>query len=431
MSGQPPQARPPWRRKLLLALALLPVWCGVAELGYRVVQRVRGNPYDAASARAEVERTVGDLTQIVHRPDPDTELDEATREFFAVWHAQPYYGFEDEAQPTQIAHMTRRAADPAELRVLVLGGSVAWLMEPAGTQRLAELIEADPRCAGRRVVFDVQARPAFKQPQQVMQLAYLLQLGVRPDVVLSIDGFNEAAFGYSNVYAGVNPVYPDAGIFGHVVSHEPADRETIDLVIRLRAAQERGVVIGRMALRWGLMHSAVLAHGVRAMLWRAVREANLVRGEYSDRLLVRATGRELSGPPFAGGRAAEIASIVTNWREASLSMHAICESRGIAFVHVLQPTLFDSGSKPLTEEEIQAAGHNLFFENGSREVYPSLRAGGPALRERGIAFLDASLVFAEHPETLYYDHCHFGERGQRIFAEAIAPVVLAELAAGR
>ena len=43
----------------------------------------------------------------------------------------------------------------------------------------------------------------------------------------------------------------------------------------------------------------------------------------------------------------------------------------------------------------------------------------------GIEFLDASRVFQDVEETLYYDPCHFNEEGNLILAEAIAPAFLA------
>ncbi|MEO0653147.1 MAG: hypothetical protein AAFZ65_20895 [Planctomycetota bacterium] len=56
---------------------------------------------------------------------------------------------------------------------------------------------------------------------------------------------------------------------------------------------------------------------------------------------------------------------------------------------------------------------------GVVEGYPRLREAGAALAAEGIAFFDASRVFAEVQETLYFDSCHFDARGNQILAQAI------------
>ena len=56
----------------------------------------------------------------------------------------------------------------------------------------AELAK-DSRFAGKELVFVNLALGGYKQPQQLMTLAYLLSLGAEFDVILNIDGFNEVA----------------------------------------------------------------------------------------------------------------------------------------------------------------------------------------------------------------------------------------------
>ena len=53
-------------------------------------------------------------------------------------------------------------------------------------------------------------------------------------------------------------------------------------------------------------------------------------------------------PKVAGG----VLAIRSNDEHmASLAEHHLCEPRGILYLHVLQPTLHDPGSKPITPEE--------------------------------------------------------------------------------
>ena len=53
--------------------------------------------------------------------------------------------------------------------------------------------------------------------------------------------------------------------------------------------------------------------------------------------------------------------------------------------------------------------------------YPRLVDAGEALRRLGVAFLDASTVFAKVDEPLYIDSCcHFNFEGNRILARQVA-----------
>jgi len=65
-----------------------------------------------------------------------------------------------------------------------------------------------------------------------------------------------------------------------------------------------------------------------------------------------------------------------------------------------------------------------------QKLYPRMREAGERLAGREIAFFDASGVLREPPEAVYTDVCHFGEHGNEILADAIAPA-LSDAAASR
>ena len=83
----------------------------------------------------------------------------------------------------------RRSSD--SLIVGVVGGSVANLFTNGGHRVLGEKLEAHPRYRGRRVIFVRLAMGSYKQPQQLLTLAYIMSLGGEFDIVVNIDGFNE------------------------------------------------------------------------------------------------------------------------------------------------------------------------------------------------------------------------------------------------
>ena len=115
------------------------------------------------------------------------------------------------------------------------------------------------------------------------------------------------------------------------------------------------------------------------------------------------------------------------WRETTQDLEAVCRRRGIAYLHVLQPTLHDLGSKPITDAERKDGKAIAEWRAAVRQGYPLLRAEGAALAERGFPFCDASMIFAEVEDTLYYDACHFNRAGNELLAQAIAAAFLRSL----
>jgi hypothetical protein len=123
------------------------------------------------------------------------------------------------------------------------------------------------------------------------------------------------------------------------------------------------------------------------------------------------------------------AGAVRSWIEGSRSLQAICEARSIAYLHVLQPTLHDTGSKTLTGDEIVGSRAPDAYIDGVHLGYPRLREAAGSLRNLGIHFLDASMIFKDVKEGIYVDNCHFNLAGNRLLARAIAPALADCLAA--
>jgi hypothetical protein len=91
---------------------------------------------------------------------------------------------------------------------------------------------------------------------------------------------------------------------------------------------------------------------------------------------------------------------------------------------VLQPTLADPGSKPLTEAEVASGTCLPSWLEGVHYGYPRMRELGQRLRELGLDFVDGSYVFRDVTEKLYHDVCHFDLRGNELLAALIAESIL-------
>src|SRR5688572_18729813 len=84
----------------------------------------------------------------------------------------------------------------------IFGGSVARAFCDRGTPRLIAALQRDRALAGREVVPLCFSHEGYKQPQQLIVLAYFLSLGQQFDLVVNIDGFNEVALGSRNQERG-------------------------------------------------------------------------------------------------------------------------------------------------------------------------------------------------------------------------------------
>ena len=349
----------------------------------------------------------------------------------------PFFGFETieghEATTWQ-AEFARKlrsdssAADPLPLTILVLGGSQARIFaDPVangGVEALVSTLEAGLPDLGRPIVVLGHGREAFQQPQQVMLLAYLYSLGLRPDVVVNLDGFNEVGIGMFNHSAGQNPLFPAQPLWSEFLARQSSylkNAPAWELAFVQRNCVREAAELRRS---FPFKASAILNTALELYVkscrtdWREAM-SRLEESETAD-----TTPSVSRGIPYEGGDETALDMIVESWVDSSISLDAICRARGALYLHVLQPTLHDEGSKPLTETEREEGAADPAIERGVREGYPLLRSASPRLREAGVAFLDASGLFRDVEERVYYDLCHFNRPGTERLGEAIGRSIL-------
>jgi hypothetical protein len=422
-----PRTRGTRMRRVLIGIVVIPLLSAIGlEVGCRVIDRLRGKPWDADKNREKIEQLCLALSQHAYVPGEEFEQPGEPRKSEDSI-LQPYVGWEHPSTQLMIANdmaYFQRKDSEEFYDVYVLGGSVAQLFGQQGVATLVEVLHRDPRLESRQIKIHDYACAGFKEPQQVMGLAYLLALGHEPDALIELDGFNESALGWSNVKFGTNPLYPSVPHWASATKGLRADPEMIDHLHATRESQERARDFGEWFLATGAWKSCFLEH-VAAVRLKKLRQAYV----QAYRTLLwhikeRPKDAEVSGPRFPEDGEAIVEMIVRAWMETSISLDAMCEARGITYLHVLQPTLTDAGSKPLTQKEIDGAAQDPTWLEGVQRIYPRLREAGPRLAERGVAFYDASRVFLNHTEDLYYDVCHFTERGNEILAVPVAEALL-------
>ncbi len=423
-SGSHSRRRSPWRFRLSLAgLSLLgALLC--AEAALRLAASGAGHAHDPGA-------TLASLWTLARGVGVDLNVGEV--EFRgdlggARLTLHPYLGFDDASANAQVSNEARlfQGADAEEaFDVVILGGSVAAITFLRAREALVAALQADPRLAERPVRVFNYARGGFKQPQQVNLLVYLLNLGLRPDAVLEIDGFNELALSSFNNSRRIHPVLPESGMWASVATGAMTlDEEVLRRRLEVARRHDAGLTLVWRFGRLGLHHSALASWIAQRLLQR--NRALLTRAQllFTDQIVGGRRSGTLRGPDFQDDGAHGISISSRIWFESTRILHAICSARGITYAHVLQPTLYDEGSKPLTPEEVAKSGA---FDSSIQSVlrgYPLLRSLGEQLQAEGVVFRDGSRLFAGVEQTLYYDACHFAPPGTDMLAELAASALL-------
>ncbi len=304
-----------------------------------------------------------------------------------------------------------------DYNVVVAGGSVAGNFFVLERQELKKRLEALPALAGKRINTACIATAGYKQPQQLLFVTYLLSLGARIDLLINIDGFNEMVIPLTeNRIEGISVLYPTMWK---------------DLTDDLGDARQR-TLIGELSLLDAARTSLAGWFSWPGVDWSMTANLTwfLVDGLLSGRS--RATVNELErtsgvlkgfqkGPPDLGDRDAIQDRLADNWAASSRILGDLARAREFAYVHVLQPNQYVPGAKPLSEFERQnAISPTPGMAACTVQGYERLARRIPDIEQGGVSFFDATMIFQNVTEDLYFDTCcHFNQKGNDILLDAV------------
>jgi hypothetical protein len=312
-----------------------------------------------------------------------------------------------------------------EVVVGIFGGSVAsgFALTVQGTSQFADSLARIPEWSGKKFRFLNFAMPGFKQPQQLIALAYYLSLGQHFDVVLNIDGFNEVVTSHRNWSAGVEPSFPADTLWGDW-----------GRTLEKRAfAFDEGfgdsylaAYLGIEAKEWNQQAENCITAAC-FVIYRSLGEFYRYRasrlGGNKRNLLERSTlfPNSISSVP---NKDVDIFSSTANqWASSSRLMATTLRNSGALYMHVIQPNqwLKTSGDyQPIDKDHIYKWVIDLVNDG-----YPRLLLQVPALVASGVPVYDATMIFRGLPARELYsdDCCHFTEKGAQLFATGIAKQV--------
>lgn len=305
------------------------------------------------------------------------------------------------------------------LVVAITGGSVAHRFAIQREHFLrAELRRLRPEL--ERVMVVNLALPGYKQPQQLMSIAWVLALGAHFDAVVNIDGYNDVALApVENVPKGVFPFYPRG--WSLLVSSFDRDLHLAAGEIRVlrRARAQRAAAFDRVPWRFSLTAGLVWARLDRPVA-RAIAglEAALVTDSDGAEPRYR-----VSGPRKAYESSKKLYSDLADvWKRCSQQIAHLAKGNGAVYLHFLQPNQYVPNSKRFTAEELAGAvDEDIPGAQLVRAVYPLLRARGTQLKANGVRFFDLTGLFEDESETIYIDRCcHINPRGNERMARYVA-----------
>lgn len=430
----PPEPRwKPWAKRAAgIAVAIL-----LTELGAALVYAATSGTWFSVdrmharrlALRAPVEAAAppsADRERRLERFYPETRLELSEQAL------HPYVGFVNDpsADPWAARPPFAHAAylfggETDALRVLVVGGSVAGQVWDQGGEALVAALASGP-FEGREIVVVSLAVGGYKQPQQLSQVAYLLSVGAEFDVLLNVDGFNEAVLPWAeNAEAGLYPLYPrwwDLRLLGVDESEVVADVGAVRVYRDMRQS-------AALTLEGSLLRHSVLAN----VVWDAFdRWAERKGYEHTRALQTRDRQRsyQTAGPSVELDREATLHLAADNWARSSILLDRLSERSGFLYVHVLQPNQYLEGRKPLSEEETRLYYHpDAPYGRVAADGYAQLFAEAPRLAEAGVHYHDLTRIFEDDERTLYMDDCcHFNQVGIDLLSRRIGELVVQDAA---
>ncbi|MAG64185.1 hypothetical protein CMO84_11765 [Candidatus Woesearchaeota archaeon] len=407
-------------RRLLLGLISLLGAMVLAEGATRLWLKVEGQPYERASAERTIRSTLDAVSGLT--AGAMTETGAAGKRNGPEYELQPYSGYVHRTVAVRTANIVEsfRSQKKDEYVVVSQGGSMAAGFQGKGLGILLKSLEDSGATGGREVRAFGLSVPGYKQPQQLTQLVYLLSQGCHPDLVLNLDGLNELRISSGNLGSGLEPSFPSRGHWGSLLAAQEIDGAELDGLLRVHQAQQRVLEMGNRILERGDCASALTGTLAISRMARSQDEWARTQAELIDSRTQRLKSEGAVGYKARPGGRDAVLEAVACWKRSSLTMHQLCEARGIRYVHVLQPTLHDEGSKVMTEEERRVGIGEEGLHPAVVRGYPLLREALSELREAGVEALDACDTFKEVSETIYVDSCHVTQEGNRILANNIA-----------
>src|SRR5262245_16648691 len=311
----------------------------------------------------------------------------------------------------------------------LFGGSVGLWFCQVGANRLVEDLKQNGFFKARELVPLCLSHEGYKQPQQLLLLAYFLSIGQQFELVINIDGFNEVALSSLNDEHGIDISMPSFQHLDPLINLASPSTLTPDKLRSLasidRYQQRMNNVAGALRRNRIASINFVLEQYQRILSNRYQAEVATFAGLPSN----PGGHSVITVTPTVPGRDRTLLfeDIARTWISASMLMNALLSPRSVPYFHFLQPNQYYS-TRTFGDEEARAVLSDASpYKKSVEKGYPVLVAQSHALAARtdAMRFFDATHIFDREAAPVYMDNCcHYTLVGNRILADFIADSIL-------
>ena len=316
---------------------------------------------------------------------------------------------------------------PRQYVIGIFGGSVGVWFCQIGVSHLLEGLRQHAYFRERELVPLCFSHEGYKQPQQLLVLAYFLSIGQPLDLVVNIDGFNEVALSSLNDQKGLDISMPSVMHLDpliNLINQATLTPEKLQSLAAMSQYQER---VNSLIVRMQGTHFAALnfvlerlyASALNSYRLETSRFASLPSNPSADSLLIPTPTVKRRETPVL------LDDIARNWADASVMMQALLSVRGASYMHVLQPNQYFT-TRTFSPDEAKIARSDASpFKPGAEAGYPALVRTATSGALKTVNFASGVEVFDRERSPVYMDDCcHYTLRGNQLLAAFIARQIL-------
>lgn len=294
---------------------------------------------------------------------------------------------------------------------------------------LVNALKRLPYFQNKQIIVLPFASGAYKQPQQLIALNYFISIGQEFDMVINIDGFNEAALSYLNNKSGADISMPNSEIIGPMIALADKSLSLDELSLTLEILKNRDEL--------KTAENALDKRSLATMYMLNWLQHQYLRNQYQKKLqtfnTLREKHRETDSLVYLPKNAQPLDDAETLrqmsdlWANSSLAMEQLLGQKKILYFHVIQPNQYFRTGRQFSEAERKVAfGSN--YEEGVRKGYPVLLSKVGNLEKAGVRIINAVSSLDEVKDPVYEDNCcHYNKIGNEVFASYVARNIVAFL----
>ncbi|HEY9865489.1 MAG TPA: hypothetical protein V6D21_15045 [Candidatus Obscuribacterales bacterium] len=316
----------------------------------------------------------------------------------------------------------------------VLGGSVAsnYSIYEIQNKILEKKLQQLPQFQGKELIILSLAIGGYKQPQQLINLNYLLAMGQEFDMVINIDGFNEVALANINNENGLDFVMPSSshvqaltGLANNSLS-TPAIKALLNIKDNKPKIKDALETLKNCSLA---SCNAIMSLYVQQLVKNYRRDvARFERYRHQqtedDNTAESVIYFYMQDPILTDAEL--FPKIADHWAKTSILINQTLKANNIPYFHILQPNQYYPTGRVFSEAEKQVAfSPDSPYQEAVKKGYPLLLKQVEKLKANQVNFFDGISILDDTKEPTYIDNCcHYNKLGENILSNFVADSIV-------